>query len=389
MGILEFEYNSHFADLVLFLSSLSYLSLTPDNKIYITTTQESKLDELGFFVFVVVVYSNFYTKMVICKNQDSFNDKCLVFFPKDKLYQVFKLKQDNIIYDLPKKEKLLTDFEKSILRKNLKEFYRKLELPANIRSWSKLYWLIKQDQRYICALGGNGIIINIESAVVDTLLKDFPSWETSEISKLLDLYLTILKASVYSDSGLYFSNSKIIKPFISYELDSFYCKTKSIPLASANGPEDFDRLIVTETTACGDLKNLCLEINDFFEFGRIKNQSIKSVKINDTEYVPNTDHYNTSFRNKLITWLAFSNIGIEKFCYILLLLKFGLGDTKFNTIESTASTQYCLSNSKNLKVVELDVRGDKSFFEKAILGKEVTRYKLWLVYHRLIRNYNL
>ena len=383
MGILQFDNNENFDSVVQMLGRLNYLTLSTNGIISITPTQKKKLDEFGFFIFLVVIYWSFENTLKVLVNGDSLK-RCILFFPDKSLYPQILFKTGEIVSKMPKGNTLLTEFDVAVFKKNLRIVHRKMKYPNQLKRWSGFYKLIKKDPRYLCMLGGKGLILDIDVSLANLLI-DLPE-DNTLTSKLFDIYITIVAAGYYSDTNLYCANvQKFNNPFTSFEIDSFLTKINCSKFSDVDCSGKIDRLIITETTVGGKLDNLQIEEHDFFSNKKM-NGNKDFVNIDGFEYVSIKESNDTSFRNKTSSWLAFKNIGIIKYCYILLNLKSGLLNKEWLTKQTTAITTYCLSNTDSLEVVEMKCV-EPQLYKNQLANKQLSSYKLKQPYIRLISDY--
>lgn len=383
MGILQYEDNGNFNAVVKMLAELDYLSLSGDGIISINAKQNKKLEEFGFFLFLIVVYWSFENNLKVLTNKNSLK-RCILFFPDKKLYPYLLFKTGEIINEMPKGNTILSDFDIAVFKRNLQIYHRKLKLPRGIKRWNGIYKLIKNDERYLCILGGKGIVLDVDASFSDLLI-DLPE-DNSLTSKLFDTFITILSAGYFSDTCYYCANiNKFRKPFVAYEIDSFLVKIDCQNISDLDSPQSIKRLIVVETTLGGKLDNLSITDQDFFSNKKI-NAVRKCINIDGMEYISVKESNDTSFRNKISSWLAFKNIGVKNFCYILLNLKSGLLDHSWLDKQTTAITAYCLANTKSLEVVEMKC-DDPLFYKNQLSNREMSYYLLKKPYKKLVSDY--
>lgn len=383
MGILQYDNNENFDSVVQMLGKLNYLSLSTAGVISINFKQKKKLEEFGFFIFLIVVYWSFENNLKVLVNEDSLK-RCILLFPDKRLYPQILFRTGEIVSKMPKGNTLLTEFDIAVFKKNLKIVHRNLKYPSQIKRWSGFYKLIKKDTRYLCMIGGKGLILDVDVSLANLLI-DLPE-DNTLTSKLFDTFITIIAAGYYSDTNLYCANiQKFNRPFTSFEIDSFLAKINCDKFGDVDCPEKIDRLIITETTVGGKLDNLQIEEHDFFSNKKL-NGNRDFVNIDGSEYISIKESNDTSFRNKTSSWLAFRNIGVAKYCYILLNLKSGLLDRSWLEKQATAVTAYCLSNTSSLEVVEMKCE-EPQLYKNQLANKQISIYLLKLPYKKLISDY--
>lgn len=385
MGLISFEYQDHFADLVKLFESEKIL-VTSYNSLQIE--ESGKFREFGLFSFLMMVCTNIFRKNVyVLTNPEFWKSSCIIFFPDTSKRSPLNFDQESFYQEIKLGAELLSKTEKAIICDNVD--CEGIAINADeLKTWADYYNFALKNDKNFYGLGGSGIKMEVSFSLIETLLTGVPKSDEQQITTFFDIYLSILVAGHYGDSGLYSANTHLEKPFKSYELDCLYIKAEDDKkLKDCDLAQDISRMIAIETTSMGRLDNVSLNENDFTAKNHFETQSqgVKQISIDDRSFYFKP-YAKDNFSNKILTYKAMSNIGVKKFAYILILLKDGLTSKQeeFLKKESTATVAYNLLNSNGLEVIELNCNGDENYLQSALTKHPIDLDSLSSGYNKII-----